>query len=182
MHTRERHNALIVELTLILFRVRSAMFSRQHVQHLRTAMKNLRIVNRRTRRSRSDNSTMMEHVSLRTDGYYEQSAMIQLLLDCVDRATVPSTAFVSFREQPMHFNDNQTLTLRFVDPIADDGVWAIIDDGSNSCCHGEVWRQNAEAKMKVLGTHPIWLHRKATNFNGVETSTTSGKLNIPMAI
>ena len=34
-----------------------------------------------------------------------------------------------------------------VDPIADDGVWAIIDDGCNSCCHGEVWRQNAEAKM-----------------------------------
>ena len=41
---------------------------------------------------------------------------------------------------------------------------------------------NAEAKMKVLGLHPIWLHRKATTFNGVGTSTTSGKLKIPMAI
>ena len=77
----------------------------------------------------------------------------------------------------MHFNDNQTLSLRVVDPIADDRVWAIIDDGCNSCCHGEVWRQNAETKMKVLGLHPIWLHRKATTFNGVGTSTTSGKLN-----
>ena len=31
----------------------------------------------------------------------------------------------------MHCNDNQTLSLRVVDPIADDGVWAIIDDGCN---------------------------------------------------
>ena len=82
----------------------------------------------------------------------------------------------------MHFDDNQTLSLRVVEPIADDCVWAIIDDGYNNCCNGEVWRQNAEAKMKVLGLHPIWLHRKATTFNGVGTSTTSGKLKIPMTI
>ena len=82
----------------------------------------------------------------------------------------------------MHFNDNQTLSLRVVDPIADDGVWSMKDDGCNSCFHGEVWRQNAEAKMKVLRFQPIWVHRKATTFNGVETSTTCGKLKIPMAI
>ena len=33
-----------------------------------------------------------------------------------------------------------------------------------------------------LGLHPVWLHRKATTFNGVGTGTTSGKLEIPMAI
>ena len=38
----------------------------------------------------------------------------------------------------MHFNDNQALNLRVVDPIADDGVWAIIDEGCNSRCHGDV--------------------------------------------
>ena len=108
--------------------------------------------------------------------------MVQLFLDCSDRATASSITFVSFREQPMHFKDNQTLNLRVVCPFADEGVWAIIDDGCNSCCHGEVWRQNAEAKMKVLGFHPIWLHRKATTFNGVGTSTTTGKLKIPTAI
>ena len=113
---------------------------------------------------------------------YEQSAMVQLFLDCVDRATEPFPAFVSFRERPMHFDDNQTLSLGVVDPIADDGVWATIDDGHNSCCHCEVWRQNAEAKMEVLGLHPLWLHKKATTFNGVGTSTTSGKLKIPMVI
>ena len=36
--------------------------------------------------------------------------------------------------------------------------------------------------MKVLGLHPFSLHRKATTFNGVGTSTTSGKLEIRMAI
>ena len=62
----------------------------------------------------------------------------------------------------MHSEDDQTPSSRAVDPIADDGVWAIIDDGCNSCFHGEVWRQNAEVKMKVFGLHPILLHRKAT--------------------
>ena len=76
----------------------------------------------------------------------------------------------------MHVKDNQTLSLRVVDPIADEGVPAIIDDGCNNCCHGEVWRQNAETKMKVLGLHPIWLHRKTTACNGVGTSARSGKL------
>ena len=55
----------------------------------------------------------------------------------------------------MHFKDNQTLNLRVVDPIADESVWVIIDDGCNSCCHGEVWRQNAEAKMKVWASIPF---------------------------
>ena len=117
---------------------------------------------------------MLEQVSRLSGWDHEQSAMVQLFLDCVDRATEP----------PMHFDDNQTLRLRVVDPIADDVVQASIDDGCNSCSYGEVWRQNAEAKMKVLGLHPIWLHRKATTFNGngVGTSTTSGKLKIPIAI
>ena len=36
--------------------------------------------------------------------------------------------------------------------------------------------------MKVLRLQPIWVHRKATTFNGAGTSTTSGKLKIPMEI
>ena len=122
---------------------------------------------------------MLEQVSRLSDGNCEQSAVVPFFLDCVERAIEPSTAFVLFREQLTHSNDNQTLSLRVVDPIADDGVWAIIDEECNSCCHGEVWRQNAEAKMNILGVHPIRLYRKATTFNGVGTSTTSGKLNLP---
>ena len=37
-------------------------------------------------------------------------------------------------------------------------------------------------KMKVSRIQTIWVHREATIFNGVGTSTTSGKLKIPMAI
>ena len=93
---------------------------------------------------------VLEQVSRLSDGDYERSAMFQLFLDCVDRAIASSTALVSFQRQPMKFDDNRTLSLRVVDPIADEGVWAVIDDGCNSCCHGEVWRQNAEAKMKTF--------------------------------
>ena len=82
---------------------------------------------------------MLEQVSRLSDGDYAQSAKVQLFLDIVDRATVSSTAFVSSRERPMHFNGDQTLSLRVVDPIADGGVWAIVDDGCHSCCHDEAW-------------------------------------------
>ena len=36
--------------------------------------------------------------------------MFQLFLDCVDRAIVSSTAFLSFRRQPMKSDDNRTLS------------------------------------------------------------------------
>ena len=52
---------------------------------------------------------MLEQVLRLSDGNYDQSMMVQLFLDCVDRATASSNAFVSFQEQPMHFKDYQTL-------------------------------------------------------------------------
>ena len=70
---------------------------------------------------------VLEQVSRLSDGNI--SSQRELFLDCVDRATKPSTAFASLLEQPMHFNDNQTLGLRVVDPIEDDGVWAIYSRG-----------------------------------------------------
>ena len=79
---------------------------------------------------------MLDQISRLSDGDHEQSTSIQLFLDCVDRAIASSTAFVSFR---VHFTDNQTVNLRVVDPIADEGVWEMIDDGCNICSHGGVW-------------------------------------------
>ena len=111
---------------------------------------------------------MLEPVSLLSDG---------------NRAAESTTAFVLIRERPMHSEDNQTLSLRVVDPIVDEGVWAIIDDGCNSCCHGEVCRKYAEVKIQVLlGFYVIWLHGKVTTCNGVGTSTTNGKPNIPIGV
>ena len=125
---------------------------------------------------------MLEQVSVLSNGDYKQSTMLQLHHDCVDRAAESTTAFVSIRERPMHSEDNQTLGLRAVDLIADDVVWANIDHGCNSCCHGEVWRQNAEVKMKVLGLRPFFLHRNSATFNGVGTGTTNGKPKIPTGV
>ena len=107
---------------------------------------------------------MLEQISRLSDGDYVQSMVIPLFLVSVDRATASSTASVSFQEQPMHFKDDQTLNLRVVDRIGDEGVSAIIVDGCNSCCHGESWLHNAAAKMKVLRLQPIWIHRRATIF------------------
>ena len=82
----------------------------------------------------------------------------------------------------MHPEDNQTFSLRHVDPTAYDGVWAIIDDGCNSCSRSKAWRRNAEAKMKVLGLHTCSLHKKATTFNGTRRNTKNGKRRFPWAI
>ena len=82
----------------------------------------------------------------------------------------------------MHPEDNQTFSLRHVDPTAYDGVWAIIDDGCNSCSRSKAWRRNAEAKMKVLGLHPCSLHKKATTFNGTGRNTKNGKRRFPWAL
>ena len=81
----------------------------------------------------------------------------------------------------MHFNDNQTLRLRSLIQLQMTVFGRLVMTGATVVVM-VVWRQNAEAKMKVLGHHPIWVHRKATTFNGVGTSTTSGKLKSPMAI
>ena len=53
-HPRERRIVLIVELTLILFRMRSSTLSRQHVQLLRIVTRSWQIGSRETRRSRSN--------------------------------------------------------------------------------------------------------------------------------
>ena len=54
--------------------------------------------------------------------------------------------------------DQQSLTLRAVDHIKD--------------CHGEMWRRNAESKMKIFGMRRVWVHRIWTTFSGDVTSTT----------
>ena len=41
---------------------------------------------------------VLEQISRLSDGDYEQSMMVQLFLDCIDRTNASTTAFVSFRE------------------------------------------------------------------------------------
>ena len=60
----------------------------------------------------------------------------------------------------MHFKDNQTRNLRVVDPIADEGVWAIMDDGCNRCCHGELLATKRLSEDESFGPS---LHLAAQN-------------------
>ena len=119
---------------------------------------------------------IMEQVWRLGDGDYEQSAMTQLFLERVDRIGEQHTAFVSCRERSMHKHDQQSQTPRVADPIMDKVVWANVDDGCNSCSHGELWRRSAEIKIRHKSLTAVWLHRTAATINGVGTSTTSGKL------
>ena len=180
MHTRERHIALIVELALILFRVRSTTLSRLHVQHLRTVMKSLRIVHWRTQqRSRSDNSIS------RQGWYWNNSHGCQM--EIMNSQRWFNFSWIALTAQlchPLHSFRSER------DPC-------ILTTTKHWACELYVLLQmkvcgrllmtvvlmlncgdNAEIKMIL---HPIWLHRKAT-FNGVGTSTTSEKLNMPMAM
>ena len=75
----------------------------------------------------------------------------------------------------------QTTKLRVVDPITDEGVWAIVDDACNSSCHGRSWRLNAEEKWKMKGFNSFVRSSKPTTFKGVGNAQTAGKLHVPFA-
>ena len=72
---------------------------------------------------------MLERASLSSQGDYERLTTLQLFLDCVDRTVMSITELVSVCVRFMHSEDNQTQSLRDVDPAAYDGVLSIIDDG-----------------------------------------------------
>ena len=73
---------------------------------------------------------------------------------------------------------------RIVDPIRDEGIGAIVDDGCNSCCHGSAWRKNAEEKWKAKGFKCILLSSEPRNFGGVGRGTiqSKGYYRLPFAL
>ena len=81
---------------------------------------------------------MLERDSFSSTGDCEPSTVLQLFLDCIHRTVESITEFVSVRERVMHFEITKTLSLRDVDSTADDGAWAIINNGWKSCSHSEV--------------------------------------------
>ena len=48
--------------------------------------------------------------------------------------------------------DQHPARLRVVDPHLDLHVWAIVDDGCDSCTHSDAARQNAEEKWNKPGS------------------------------
>ena len=122
-------------------------------------------------------------------GMYKVSDTVNMWLDCLDRAQQAATvsqptammawkAWNAWSEMP----ETQNTKLRVVDPLEDEGIDAIIDDACNTCCHGELWRENAEKKLAALGFKPFWVNGGSTNFNGIGKKATSGKVKLPFGI
>jgi hypothetical protein len=78
--------------------------------------------------------------------------------------------------------EKQTDRLRVAHPLADEGVWCIVGDAYNSCCHRQRWRENAERKWVALGLRPVWYRRKPASFKGVGNKSATGKLKIPIVL
>ena len=45
-------------------------------------------------------------------------------------------------------DDLHCIDLEVVDPMESQYVWAIVDEGCNSCCHGEYWLENAREEWR----------------------------------
>jgi len=140
-------------------------------------------------------------------GEYSLLSIGKMFIDCADRAiTSPSpimpvperrrpretspapspTAMVMTLEKEalvatLH-KDNCPTNLRVVDPFTDAGVWALVDDGCNSCTHSDAWRLNAEEKWNKLGFSSYLKDSKITKFTGVGSAPSTGKWKLPVAL
>ena len=76
--------------------------------------------------------------------------------------------------------DIQATTHRIVDPMTDEGVWVVVDEGANSCCHGDGWRRNAEDKIYKKGFRFDAVHHKPTQFRGIGNKSTKGLWTVPL--
>ena len=72
--------------------------------------------------------------------------------------------------------------LRYVDPIQDKHVWAIIDEGCNSCCHGELWATNAKEKLRKLGYQFETIDNETRTITGIGEGKSNRRYTIPFAI
>ena len=76
--------------------------------------------------------------------------------------------------------DIQATTHRVVDPMTDEGVWVVVDEGANSCCHGDEWRRNAEDKIYKKGFRFNAVHHRSTEFKGIGNRKSKGLWNVPL--
>jgi hypothetical protein len=77
----------------------------------------------------------------------------------------------------------QRWTLPLIDPKQDDhDVWALLDEGCNSTCHGEQWRTHAEKVLKHRGYAPMRLSSGKSSFSGIGKATCAGRWRFPIAL
>ena len=113
-------------------------------------------------------------------GSYSMTSVGNLFIDCADRALIIPTAMpatiVSKDALVAVHKDRQATHLRVVDPFNDPGIWAVVDDGCNSCCHSTLWHEDAKRKWRKLGMQSYLISSQPTKFNGVGQSTTAGQV------
>ena len=73
---------------------------------------------------------------------------------------------------------------RLVDPYNDDGIWALLDDGSNAPCHTTKWAENAATKLEK---HKMKMHKlgdvdHSCTFTGIGEAKSKVKYLIPFAV
>ena len=72
--------------------------------------------------------------------------------------------------------------LRKVDAIASKYVYGILDEGCNSCCHGERWARDANRKLAKLGYRIDEIDNNPRMISGIGEGRTNGKYAVPYAL
>ena len=84
-----------------------------------------------------------------SESVIDSSTLKKMLDDAMDavfdgpRAAEPA-AFMAPQARVSGLDD-----LPVVDILEDPGIWACLDEGCNSNCHGKIWRENAEMKLDL---------------------------------
>ena len=83
----------------------------------------------------------------------------------------------------MDGNEYPEAELPLVDPLKDDwNLWALLDEGCNSTCHGEQWRIHAQAVLKRRGYAPQRHSDAKSNFSGIGEATCTGRWRFPIGL
>eukprot|EP00959_Pyramimonas_sp_CCMP1952_P378828 7935602-Pyramimonas_sp.AAC.1 len=82
--------------------------------------------------------------------------LISLLRDCVAEVADHSLVGCMFPAQNAATEVSALSSVRAVDCFKGDGVWAALDEGCNSCCHGKARALNAGDQFEKWGFYPKW--------------------------
>ena len=123
-------------------------------------------------------------VIARDTGHVYSSELVTVLQDAIASLAdeTPDTALMATGECATGCSILDKL--RRVDIYQDKGVWATLDEGCNSNCHGRAWARNAEDKFELMGLFPEWVHHQKKSYNGVGggDASTIGKKKFPYSI
>ena len=108
-----------------------------------------------------------------------------MLDDAIDAVAIRQLSAASTQQQSHNafmapeklFNGDQHMgDLPFVDIFQHEGIWACLDEGCNSNCHGTGWRENVVSKLQMRRLSPYmpgnaeWVSRQQRVYSGIGNS------------